>query len=217
MILKLCRAFYIILYINSVITSYSISNHSNLTRGLKRKSEGSSYNESFQAKQIAVDTSNLNENLPMKTLVSKKNDDNLFFGHTIEEYLNVEMMPEDTPWGTVTHQSINDVTDTEEDKNKDGIIAELVAEMMRDEKSFIPSNPQPHSNIFNHIKDKERGLLEGQSETIDENPLVVPNFEQNLTLQQFNPSIAFSYSNSLFIFLFLYFPSLIFTADSIRM
>ncbi|KAI5169964.1 hypothetical protein PAEPH01_1132 [Pancytospora epiphaga] len=215
MILELCRSFYIILYINFGITSYSISNHSNLTRGLKRKSEGSSYNESFQAKQIAVDTSNLNENLPIKTLVSKKNDNDLFFGHTVEEYLNVEMMPEDTPWGTVIHQSINDTN--EEDKNKDGIIAELVAEMMRDEKSFIPSNPQHHSNIFNHIEDEERGLLEGQSETIDENPLVVPNSEQNLTLQQFNPSIAFSYSNSLFIFLFLHFPSPNFTADSIRM
>ncbi|KAI5175109.1 hypothetical protein PAEPH01_2118 [Pancytospora epiphaga] len=117
MILELCRAFYTILYINFGITSYSISNHSNLKIRFKRKLEGNSYNEGFQAKQFAVDTSNLNENLPMKTLVSKKNDNDLFFGHTVEEYLNVEMMPEDTPWGTVTHQSINDVTDTEEDKN----------------------------------------------------------------------------------------------------
>ncbi|KAI5177068.1 hypothetical protein PAEPH01_2458 [Pancytospora epiphaga] len=214
LIIKLYRLIYIMLVMITVITSCILPGYSDLKRGLKRKSEGCS-DEVCKVNQFSLNTINPVEDLSVKVSTVNKENNNLLYDHIVEEYINVEAMSDVTPWESVTYRDINN-NNNEKDKNKDRIIAELVAEMIRDEKRFIPNNSQSYNDIPNHIEDEEIDSLNSQAKIIDENPSVVLISEQNLIPQLFGNDFVYEYSNSLFLFLFLHFPSPSFTADSIR-
>ncbi|KAI5181913.1 hypothetical protein PAEPH01_2840, partial [Pancytospora epiphaga] len=180
MIITLYRVFCIALYINAVITSYNIPNCSNWENRLKRKSENCS-SEVHQVKYFAFGTTNLVENLPVTMFTSTKEHNDTFYDQVVEEYIDFEITPKSTQWETNTCQSIN-IT-SEEDKNKDRIIEELVAEMLRDENNFISTNFHFCNDIPMYLENRKMGLLNSQTETIGENPSLGPNSEQSLIQQ----------------------------------
>ncbi|KAI5183526.1 hypothetical protein PAEPH01_2945, partial [Pancytospora epiphaga] len=147
-IFKQYRIDCVTLYVIMALTSYNTLSSTNL----KRESTDISF-EVSQAKRFAFDTVNPIENLPDKVFASKKDTKNLFYDHIVKEYVDIAMMSEVTSQRTITHQGID--TNDKEDKNKDRIISELVAEMVWEEQYFIPSNLQLHSGIPDHLKNRE--------------------------------------------------------------
>ncbi|KAI5179056.1 hypothetical protein PAEPH01_2596, partial [Pancytospora epiphaga] len=201
------------LCMSTLLASYNTSN----TFGLKRELKESSL-EIWEIKRHALDASDLTEYFP--ELASEMDEDDSFINELIAKYIDGEIPPVDDLLGLVTDQSI-DASD-DEDISKELIMTELVVEKMEDEESLITDNPQSDNDILIYSKEKEGDLLNSQTEIANEEPRRVPDeidtvsyAEQNL-LQVFNDVSVYSYSNSMFLNRFLYFPSSNFTADSIR-
>ncbi|KAI5169415.1 hypothetical protein PAEPH01_0690 [Pancytospora epiphaga] len=207
---KYYRAIYTILCISIFVILCSASN-------LKRELE-TSESDVCKAKRVAYDTNKPYEYL--QEHIPEIMDDNSFSYQIVEEFINNEMsMSNETE--KVTDQNIN--TDNNDNKNKSIAIKELVADMIQNEKNLIPNNFQPHNITFKDSEGGETSLSNNQATFMKEEPLITLNamnntlnLEENSIQQQPDGTCIYSYSNTQFLFLFLYLPSANFTIDSLR-